>query len=198
MSVLSPALLAAVGLVLAVAGVGHVRAPAELRSGLHAHGVLPGATHRAVALLLGPAELALGLAVLVVAAAGPVPGTALATGGAAAALLLALTAYLRRVLAVSRSAGRPVPCACGLGEAPVGPSTVARAAILTLMATVGGLTANGWSAPAAPLPEVLVVLAAALVLAVGTSLLPAARAVPEPAVRTRPPAPTPVSTRRTS
>lgn len=182
MSVLSPALLGAVALVLLASAVSHLRAPAALQRGLGAHGVLPPGTHRPVSLVLGPVEAVLGLAALGAALTGPATGTVLLMTAPAAALLLALTVYLGRVLRTT--AGRVVPCACGLGEAPVSGSTLARAGVLTAMAVTGGVTATGWSVPAAPAAEVLVTGAAALVLALSTALLPAARAVPEATVRT--------------
>ena len=181
MSILSPALLAAVGLVLLASGASHLRAPAGLLRGLRAQGVLPEGTHRPVALLLGPVEVLLGAAALVAAATGPSRTTALAVGLAAAGLFLALTVYLRRVLAVS--AGEPVPCACGLGEVPVSLSTVVRAGILSAMAVTAAVTAGGWSVAAAPAVETTVAVAAALVLALSAAVLPAARTVPEAAVR---------------
>lgn len=179
MSILSPALLGAAGLVLLAAGLGHLRSPADLRRGLAAHRVLPGALHRAVALVLGPVEVALGALALVAAVGAGSWGRGVAVGVSmpVTLLFLLLTAYLFRVLRTTR--GQVVPCACGLGETPVGPPTVARAAILTALAALGGVTAQGWSLASAPAAEVFVALAAMLVLALATALLPAARTVPE-------------------
>lgn len=184
MSVLSPALLGAVGLVLLAAALGHLRDPVALRRGLRAHGVLPERTHRLVTVLLGPLEALLGAAALVAAVTGPSLGAALLVSMPIAGLFLALTGYLWQVLRVT--AGQVVPCACGLGEAPVGRPAIVRGGILTTMSLIGGATAAGWSASAAPTEEVLVTLAAALVLGLATALLPAARALPEAAVRAVP------------
>lgn len=179
MSILSPALLGAAGLVLLAAAAGHLRSPADLRRGLAAHQVLPTSLHRAVATVLGPVELVLGALALAAAvgAGGAGRGFALGVSMPLAALFLLLTAYLVQVLRTTR--GQVVPCACGLGQTPVGPPTIARAGILTAVAVLGGVTAQGWSLPSAPATEASVALAAMLVLALATALLPAARAVPE-------------------
>lgn len=181
MSVLSPALLGAVGLVLLAAAFGHLRDPGALRGGLRAHGVLPDGTHRLVSVLLGPLEAVLGAAALVAAVTGPSLIAALAVSMPIAGLFLVLTGYLVQVLRVT--AGRAVPCACGLGDTPVGRPAVVRGGILTVMAFVGGATAAGWSASGVPAEEVVVALAAALVLGLATALLPAARVVPDAALR---------------
>ncbi|WP_109472737.1 MauE/DoxX family redox-associated membrane protein [Ornithinimicrobium cavernae] len=180
MSVLSPALLGTVGLVLVAASAGHLRSPGALRDGLRAHGVLPGTVHGPVARVLGPVEALLGGAALVTALTGAPPGVTLAVSMPSALLLLLLTGYLWQVLRVT--AGRVVPCACGLGDAPVSPSAVLRGGILAVLAVVGGTTAAGWSLTTAPAREVFVTLAAMVVLALAAALLPAARAVPEAAL----------------
>lgn len=182
MSILSPALLAAVGLVLLASAVSHLRSPVLLREGIRAHDVLPHRTQGPVSHVLGPVEAVLGAAALVAAVSGPSLTAALVVSMPIAGLFLALTAYLWQVLRVT--SGQVVPCACGLGEAPVSPSTVLRAGILAAMAIAGGVTAAGWAAASAPVTEVVVALAAALVLAVSAALLPAARAVPEAAIYT--------------
>ncbi|NLG22402.1 MAG: hypothetical protein GX555_13345 [Actinomycetales bacterium] len=180
MSILSPALLGAVGLVLLAAATGHVRAPASLRRGLDAHGVLPGAARPLVAGVLAPLEAVLGVVALVCAVA-PVPSpVGFAVSMPIAGLFLALTLYLARVLRDAQ--GRVVPCACGLGETPVTRSAVLRPGILAVLALVGGVTSGGWSLAEAPAAEAGVALAAMLVLALSVALLPAARAVPESVV----------------
>lgn len=181
MSVLSPALLGAVGLVLLTSAAAHVRAPGALQRGLRSHGVLRHRTHRPVALTLGPVEAVLGVAALLAALTGPPPAPALAASMPAAVLFLALAVYLARVL--RGTAGQAVPCACGLGEAPVSTTTVVRAGVLAGMAVAGGVTAAGWSVTRAPGAEVFVAVAAAVVLALSAALLPAARAVPPAALR---------------
>lgn len=174
MSVLSPALLGAVGLVLLVAGAAHLRRPGELRDGLVRHGVLPGWARRPVLVALPPLELALGVLLLLVPA-GLAP--ALAPAVAAAALLAAFAGYLQVVL--RRHPAGDLPCACGLGSTPVTGTAVARAALLAVFAVAGGLTDTGWSLPDRPWPEVLVAVSAAGVLALTTAALPASRVVPD-------------------
>lgn len=180
MSVLSPALFGAAGLVLLAAAVSHLRSPAQLRAGLRAHGVLPEGTRAAVSRVLGPAEAVLGATALVVAAVEVPSGLSLAVSMPIAGLFLAFTLYLWQVLRTTE--GRVVPCACGLGETPVSRSAVLRGGILTAVAVLGGATGGGWSIAGAPGPEVFVALAAMLVLALAAALLPAARAVPEAAI----------------
>src|SRR5699024_3285034 len=133
-----------------------------------------------VARALGPLELLLGGAALVLALTGAPLAATLAVGMPLAGLSLALTLYLGQVLRVTE--GRAVPCACGLGEAPVGRSAILRAGILTVLSVAGASTATGWAILSAPAPEILVTVAAMLVLALATALLPAARAVPDAAL----------------
>ena len=174
MSVLAPALLGSVGLVLLVAGTTHLRRPAELRDGLTRHGVLPGWSRRPVGVGLPLVETALGLLLLLVpagvgAAAPPAVGAAL--------LCAAFAGYLGVVLRRHPAGG--VPCACGLGTAPVTGTAVVRAVLLAVLALAGGLTDAGWTVTDRPWPEVLVAVSAAVVLALTTATLPANRAVPE-------------------
>lgn len=180
MSILSPALLGAVGLVLLAAAVGHLRSPAALRRGLAAHGILPAHTHAPVAAVLGPLEGVLGAAALVTALTEVPRAVALAVSMPIAALFLTFTLYLARVLRDAR--GRVVPCACGLGETPVGGPAVLRGGILSALALVGGLTAGSWALVGAPAAEAGVALAAMLVIGLAVALLPAARTVPEAAI----------------
>lgn len=177
MSVLSPALLGAVALVLLAAAGGHLRNPVALRSGLLVHGVLPASLRRPVALLLPVAELVLaGTALSALAGVGdPVLLTRLA-GGGAFLLFAGFTVYLLVVLRTNPGPG--VPCACGIGEAAVGPPSVLRAALLGLFAVVAASGAQGWTVTGGTAAEVAVTLAAAGSLALATALLPAAREVP--------------------
>lgn len=177
MSILSPTLLGAVGLVLVTASLSHLRSPEALAAGLRAHNVLPGHLHGWVSRALGPVEAALGVGLLLVAGAGLPTGATLAVSMPTVLLFLILTGYLARVLRIAD--GRPVPCACGLGQIPVSRSAVLRAGILALFALLGAVTDGGWSLASAPVLEVAVAGAAVLVLALATALLPAARAVPE-------------------
>lgn len=181
MSVLSPALLGAVGLVMLASAISHLRSPEDLRRGLSAHGVLPQRWHGPISLVLGPLEAVLGAAALVVALSGAPTAVAVGVGMPLAALSLAFTLYLAQVLRTT--AGQVVPCACGLGQAPVNESAAARGGILTVLSVAGATTASGWAVHTAPASEIFVALAAMLVLALATALLPAARAVPEATLR---------------
>lgn len=180
MSVLGPALLGAAGLVLLAAAVGHLRSREELRSGLRAHGVLPQRAQVVVSGVLGPLEAVLGAAALVVAVGDVPAGVSLAVGMPIAGLFLAFTGYLWQVLRTTD--GRVVPCACGLGATPVTRSAVLRGGILAGAAVTGGISGSGWDLPSAPVPESFVALAAMLVIALATALLPAARTVPQAAI----------------
>lgn len=187
----------AVALVLLAAGLGHLRDGEDLRRALAAHGVLDDpALRRAVAAVLAPVELVLGVTLLVALAA---PGLAASAPGAllpvlttllpvlaaagASLLLAGFTAYLLVVLRRTRGQAE-IPCGCGLGATPVGPWAVLRAAVLTglgLVALLAALTAGGGHTLAADAPavaQVLLVVAAGLSLAIATAALPAARAVP--------------------
>lgn len=181
MSVLSPALLGAVGLVLLAAAVGHLRSPAELREGLRAHGILPTGLQSRIAGVLGPLEAVLGVAALVVAVSDVPSGVSLAVGMPIAGLFLSFTVYLWRVLKVTE--GQVVPCACGLGQTPVSESAVVRGGILTALAITGAVSGSAWSLAAAPPQEVFVAVAGMLVIALAVALLPAARALPEATIR---------------
>jgi hypothetical protein len=174
MSVLSPALLGAVGLVLLVAGTAHLRRPAGLRDGLVRHGILPRWARGPVVVAIPALELALGVLLLLV----PVGrGPALAPAVAAAVLLAAFSGYLQVV--TRRHPAGDLPCACGLGSTPVNSTAVARAALLALFALAGGVADSGWTLTDRPWPEVLVAVSAAGVLALTAVVLPATRVVPD-------------------
>ncbi|OLT39638.1 hypothetical protein BJF86_07225 [Serinicoccus sp. CNJ-927] len=180
MSLLGSAGALAVGLVLLAAGVGHVRAPLETTRALRGHGLLPAGVTPVVARALAPVEVVLGLGMLL-AATGLLPSApARLLGLGAAVLCLAFAVYLQ--LVHRRVEGAPVPCGCGLGSTPVTHWAVARAAVLTGLATVVVLApVTGWQAvPGAPVvAQVAVAVLAGTALAVATAALPAARAVPE-------------------
>lgn len=180
MSLLGAAAALAVGLVLLAAGTGHLRDTAGTRRALAAHGVLPDAWRPAVAGLLGPLEVLLGLGLIAGAAGllGPAPTRTVAL--AAVLLLAGLTAYLT-VVQRGRD-GRELPCGCGLGTAPVGHWAILRAAVLGVLALVpAAAPVQSWVAqPGAPVwAQVTVAIAGGLALAVATATLPAARALPE-------------------
>lgn len=179
MSVLSPALLGAVALVLLASATSHLRRPVALRSALVVHDVIPPALRTPVSLLLPVAELLIGAAALlaVTGLAGDPFTLGRATAGVALVLFAGFAAYLVAVLRTNPEPG--VPCACGLGEAAVGPASVARAGVLALFAGLAALTADGWTVTGSPAAEILVAGAAALTLAVAAALLPAAREVPD-------------------
>lgn len=180
MTLLGAAAAIAVAAVLLVAGTGHLRDPGETRRALAAHDVLPLAWRGAVAALLGPVEVLLGLGLLAGTGGllGPAPTSI--TALAAATLCAGLTAYLLAVL--RRSDGSELPCGCGLGAAPVGHWAVARSGLLAGYALAAILAPTGaWvPQPGAPVwAQVLVAVTGGLALAVATAALPAARALPE-------------------
>lgn len=137
-------------LLLCGAAVGHVRELAMLRAVLAAQGLLPAAVRGPLSVLLGPVELALGLAVAITWALdlGPAAqAAALALAGLTTAFALYLATLLRR---------RPgAPCGC-FGGAAVSPIAVARAGLLA----VGALAAAVIPVPG---PEVLTAASAVLV-----------------------------------
>lgn len=184
MSILSPAFLAAAGLVLLASAAAHLRDPRALSVALGVQRMLPAAARRPVAAALAPVELAVGMAVLAGALGLVTAGWARLAGLGAALLCAAFTGYLLAVLR-SRPADR-VPCGCGVSEAPVGGPAVVRAGVLSVMAGVGALTADGWTALQAPASHALVVACAASTLAVATALLPAARLVSDDLALTAP------------
>lgn len=173
-SVLSPALLAAVGLVLLASGLAHLRQPGALGRALALHGVLPARLLAPVRSLLTVAEVGLGALLLAAVVTPVVP--VLPVAGLGAALCAAFTAYLV-VVRRATAGGDPVPCGCGIGETEIGPAAVARAGVLTVLAVVGGL-APAWDPARATAVESGVVVAAGLTLALVTAFLPAARALP--------------------
>ncbi|XVX21407.1 MauE/DoxX family redox-associated membrane protein [Actinomycetota bacterium] len=167
------ALLAACALVLVASGLSHLRDLAVLRRGMREHGVLPESIHAPAAIALTAAELVLAAALAFGLVVGSSGVTRLAAAGAAA-LFAAFTAYL--LLALRRPGAAALPCACGLGDAPLGLWTVVRAALLAALAVIGAV----WVPAAAgtlALPQLAVVLLATVSLAIGIGLLPAARAV---------------------
>jgi len=187
-SILSPALLAAVALVLLTSGVGHLVHGESLRRALAVHGVLPGSLRRVVATALPVAEVALGGLLLAatfgLAGEGPLPGRVAGLG--ATGLFALFAAYLALVLRAHPD--DEVPCACGVGETSMGPAALGRAVGLAALTLVGVLTAQGWVLAGRPVEEVLVVGAAGVSLSITVSLLPAARALPEALTRAELPA----------
>lgn len=171
---MSAALVAVVAITLLSSGLEHLRGrSAALSETLAGHRVLPATWTSPVAAVLTVLEVALGLALLV----GLSRGTA-ATGMlalVASALFAAMTGYVH--LAARRAErGAPVPCGCGLGEAPLGLWVTVRAGLLAALALIGGLTL-----PTEPLstssPSELVIMAAAtLALSIAIITLPQARA----------------------
>lgn len=183
MSVLGAAGATACSLVLGAAALGHLRDPGALRRAVAAHGVLPDRSLRGARVLVLPvleAGLALTLAVALLTGA---PGLGRWTAAGALLLFAAFAAYLALVL--RRTAGATaLPCGCGLGEAPLTGWAVARAGVLTVLAGMASLAGippgTGSLDPTVPVwPQLLVIVAAGVSLALGAALLPAARAVPE-------------------
>lgn len=176
---MSAALLACCALVLLASGWAHVRDPRALAGGLAAHGVVPTALRTPLARVLTGVEVLLGLVGLGAALTGQLT-LAVAAAAATALLFLAMTGYL---LAARRSAPSGVPCACGLGDAPLGPWVTARAIGLAALAAVAATSAGlalaarsaVWGFSGRPLDQLVVLACAALALAIGLGLLPAAR-----------------------
>ncbi len=159
----------ACALVLLASGLGHLARTAETAHETAAHGVLPARWTRGLAVLLPVLELALGGLLLVGLLA---PTTPLARGAslAAAALFAGFAGYL--LLVLRRGAGG-LPCACGVGGAPLGGWSVVRAGGLAVLALVG--VAATTPVTDRPWEQVAVIGCAALSLAIGVSALPAAR-----------------------
>lgn len=139
-------------LLLAGAGLGHVRRPHLLRSALRAQRALPPRLIGHTAAITGPAELT--VAGCVLAAVLLRPGLAPAPLLAQAGLFASFAGYLWRV-----NRHRPgVPCGClGTGE-PVGRPAIARAAVLALGSAAAALPGPD------PVPDVRVVCLLAGVL----------------------------------
>ena len=169
---MTPALLGACGLVLLAGGVAHARRPAATRASVAGHGVLPRAGTEVVGVALPAVEMVLG-AMLLIAVAWGSEQVARGLGLGAAVLFAGFTAYLLRAL---REGSAGMPCACGVGEAPLGPWTVMRAGLLALIATVGAAAPLGVPPGDRPAAQLIVLGCAAVALAVGVSVLPAARA----------------------
>ncbi len=181
---MSAALLACCALVLLASAWSHVRDPRALIAGLGAHGLVPVRLRTPMARVLTATELALGVAGLAAALTGLLV-VAVVAAAACTLLFLAMSGYL---LAARRSAPAGVPCACGLGDAPLGPWVTARALILAgLAAVVAGSAAvalasadaGAWGLAGRPVDEAVVLVCAALALAIAVALLPVARRDPE-------------------
>lgn len=173
MSVLGPALALAVGLVLTVAGLAHVRRPAALTAAVSAHRVLPAAA--VPPLVLGAVEALLGTALAVTAVTGAVEGTRI-LAGAATLLLASMSVYLVAARRRQLASGAPdLPCGCGVGEAPLSGAVVARSLGLALAAGTAAVVASSWSLVERPAAEGVVTASAGITLAVVLALLPAAR-----------------------
>ena len=164
-------------LLLLASGASHVRGPSALRAVLAAHRVVrtpTGIGRAAVAVPL--AELLTGLLPVAALGTGLRPALAAAVGGQAA-LFAAFAGYL--TLAV-RAGSTGLPCGCGLPEVPVGPSSVARAAGLGLLAALAAIWVGGpWSAELPTRPaELLLVAVAAPTLALLLAIVAPARHSP--------------------
>ena len=169
---MSEALLGVVSVTLLVSGAAHLRAPRRLRAVLDAHRVLPRGLRGPVAIALPPIEVSLGAALALGLATGS--GASVLIGLLSAGLLVAMTVYVH--VAARRSAGRSVPCGCGVGEAPLGLWVTARAAILGGLALTGALTTGAGPTLARPLLELVVMAAAVLSLTISLAALPGTRA----------------------
>ncbi|MGA8047968.1 MAG: MauE/DoxX family redox-associated membrane protein [Dermatophilaceae bacterium] len=169
---MSEALLAVVAVTLVVAGAAHLRAPRELRAALDSHAVLARSVRGPVSVGLPLVEVALGVGVLLALATGA--AATVLVGLLAAALLTAMTVYVH--VAAGRSAGRAVPCGCGVGEAPLGLWVTVRSALLAGLALVGALTVGAAPTLARPGSELVIMAAAVVALSISLAALPGARA----------------------
>lgn len=179
---MSAALLACCALVLLASAFGHLRGYGAFARGIAAHGVLPTRLHRAVATAVPAVEIVLGVAAAAGAGIGNLP---LASAAALGCTLLfgLMAAYVHRA---RRTAPTGTPCACGIGEAPLGLWVTARAVTLAVAAAIAavsaawalGAGAPAWGFTGRPTHETLVMGCAALALAIGIGLLPAARSAP--------------------
>jgi hypothetical protein len=111
-----------------------LRDRAGFRAALAGYGLLPGGLLPAVAWLLPAAELAIGAGLLA-------PGAGAAAARAAAALL---ALYAGAVLAALAAGRRGIDCGCAgpAGSRPIGPSLVARNAVLVAAALAASLPAT--------------------------------------------------------
>ncbi len=175
MPALDPALAAALrgglAMLFLATSLHKLRDRAGFRAALAGYGLLPERAVAAVAALLAAAELAIATGLLVPGGAGP--------AGLAAAALFAL--YAGAMLAALAAGRRGIDCGCAgpAGSRPLGPSLVARNALLVVLAL-------GASLPVAPRSLAWIdVVSVAGAIAAGACLLAAVELSLEQAARGR-------------
>jgi hypothetical protein len=174
---MSPALLVTAAVVLLVSGVAHVLRHASTRAFVLTHDVLPRWSAGPVVALLTACELLLGVGLLAAVLLGrAAPQEMLGLG--AAALFLALAGYAHLAWRV-RPETAP-PCACGVGETPMGPWVTLRAVLLAGLTAAGALSVGDGAVAGRPWSEVVILLCATLALSSALTYLPAARALLAP------------------
>jgi hypothetical protein len=177
----SAALSSAGFLLLAIAGVQHVRRYGEFRRLVAGHGLIPASLIGLGVLVLVVVELAIGIGGLVANAVAVMDGSVLPRGlMASSAVVFLLFAGYSGELVRRRS---PSGCGCGpLDRAPVSGYVPVRALILAAMATVSAVTAPSSVTPLLPADLVVLLLASlsmALLLAVFAEVMqPPERHVP--------------------
>ena len=189
----------AAALLLLVSGVDHLRRGSPLQGALRAHAVLPARVIAPMRWLLPVAELAACAATFTlvpgvvamttsagasgVGASGVAPSPEVTFGGrlVPVALVLAVlfagfAGYAALAWRAARIRGTTVACGCGLGEAPLGGWTVARAVLVAVGALIAAGDGGG------PIPasstDVVVVGLAAFALAAALAIVPTARQLP--------------------
>lgn len=174
---MSAALLLTGGLILLVAGIGHLVAPGSTASLVVAHGLLRPGWAATVSRVLPVVEIVLGVGLLYVVATGS-PGLQRALGSVALVLFAALAAYAH--LAWRARPARPPLCACGVAESPLGPWVTARALLLAVFSGVGAWSAGHQVLLGRPPGELVIVGCATITLTLVLLYLPASRALLEP------------------
>lgn len=176
---MSPALLATAAVVLAASGLAHAATHGSTRRAVVAHGVLGARWAGPVVVLLAAVELLLGAGLLAAVLLGDAP-VQRGLGLTAAALFLLLAGYAHA--AWRARPGAAPPCACGVGESPLGPWVTLRAVLLGLLALGGAVAVEAAGVAGRPWHEVVVLVSATTALSVGLTYLPAARALSAPLV----------------
>lgn len=158
------------GLVLASTAAAHLRRPRLLARALAVHGVAPVWAWRVAPPAVVAVETAVAAALLG-SALTPAPAASRRAGTAASVLFAVYAAYLG-VVARGAPEGAAPSCGCGVGEAPVGTWTIARAVALAATAAAGGLHGEGAAVATRPVGQRVAVAGAAATVAVAAALVP--------------------------
>lgn len=170
---MSAALLLTAATVLLLAGVAHLRGFSSTAGSVVRHGLIPPRFGTVVVAGLALIECVVGGGTIVAVMVDS--NTQRLWALICVVVLLCLSAYAH--VAAARQSAPGVPCACGIGEAPLGIWATLRPAMLAALAAVGGLAVpitDGWLQR--PLHEQGILICAALSLSIAVTLLPAARA----------------------